>query len=345
MNADLKQSDDGGKRPQFGNRYLTEEKDVYTHNAWDDVEWDEEQEKAARDIVASNCANKLPPENIENLQTNASQNWDKFYGIHNNRFFKDRNWLFTEFPELFPSHHLSIHPNKDETNIRKEKVIADHPLTILEVGCGVGNTIFPLLEVNTNPQTRVFACDFSSTAVDLVKQHPDYNKYQSEDGVGRCNAFVCDITKPEDWESNAPFQNESLDAITLLFVMSAIDPINGSMESAVKSMYKYLKPGGMLFFRDYGRYDLAQLRLKPGKCLSDNFYARGDGTFCYFFTEQDILNLFVEKGGFQLISPGTDVNGKAKEPSIKVDRRLQVNRGKKLKMYRVWMQAKFKKPL
>ena len=135
------------------------------------------------------------------------------------------------------------------------------------------------------------------------------------------------------------------DAITLLFVMSALDPINGSMESAVKSLYKYLKPGGMVFFRDYGRYDLAQLRLKPGKCLSDNFYARGDGTFCYFFTEEDILNLFVEKGGFELISPGTGVDGEAKEPSIKVDRRLQVNRGKKLKMYRVWMQAKFRKPL
>ena len=137
----------------------------------------------------------------------------------------------------------------------------------------------------------------------------------------------------------------SIDAVTLLFVMSALDPVNGSMESAVKSLLRYLKPGGMVFFRDYGRYDLAQLRLKPGKCLSDNFYARGDGTFCYFFTEEDILELFVKKGGFELISPGTDINGEAKEPSIKVDRRLQVNRGKKLKMYRVWMQAKFRKPL
>ena len=86
-------------------------------------------------------------------------------------------------------------------------------IRLLQVGCGVGNTIFPLLEVNTNPQTRVFACDFSSTAVDLVKQHPDYNKHQLENGeneIGRCNAFVCDITKQQDWQSNAPFEEESL---------------------------------------------------------------------------------------------------------------------------------------
>lgn len=39
------------------------------------------------------------------------------------------------------------------------------------------------------------------------------------------------------------------------------------MQGVVNRLSKLLKPGGMLLFRDYGRYDKTQLRFKRGNSI------------------------------------------------------------------------------
>lgn len=75
---------------------------------------------------------------------------------------------------------------------------------------------------------------------------------------------------------------------------------------------------------------MAQLRFKKNRLLSDNFYVRGDGTRVYFFKSEQLVQLFGSKFTIEQNA---------------VDRRLIVNRMRKVKMYRCWLQAKFRKPL
>ncbi|XP_016045730.1 tRNA N(3)-methylcytidine methyltransferase METTL2A isoform X1 [Erinaceus europaeus] len=296
-------------------------------------------------------------------EINAHKYWDDFYKIHENGFFKDRHWLFTEFPELRPSqkqNHLKDLLSEDKSEILEcrssevgaglitgeqhvrssdsirflEKTVtqklSDLQLSadgfpgssatyrILEVGCGVGNTVFPILQTNNDPGLFVYCCDFSSTAIDLLQANSAYDP-------SRCLAFVHDLC---DEEKSYPVPENTLDIIIFIFVLSAVVP--DKMQNAINRLSRLLKPGGMILLRDYGRHDMAQLRFKKGQCLSDNFYVRGDGTRVYFFTQDELDTLFTTAG--------------LEKVQNLVDRRLQVNRGKQLTMYRVWIQCKYRKP-
>ena len=146
----------------------------------------------------------MSEEELSNFEAKADEFWDAFYDIHQNKFFKDRHWLFTEFPELGP-------PNR-ETSDGQETSNGDR--RIFEIGCGVGNTILPILKYNTDEQLQVFGCDFSPKAIDILANHREFD-------ASRCKVFVLDATS-EEW--NVPFEPNSLDAIVLIFVLSAIHP-------------------------------------------------------------------------------------------------------------------------
>ena len=282
------------------NRLLTKPGDVFAHNAWDDVVWDEEMVDSAEKSIQQNSSVKMDPELARTLLEKPSKNWESFYDVHENKFFKDRNWLLKEFPEL-------------------DGNVPGKSFRVLETGCGVGNTVFPLLQyIDAKRDYFVYGCDFSQSAITLTHQNHLYD-------LNRCKTFVWDLTELNS--PNVPFDYESLDVVVMVFVLSAIHPKH--FKPVILNLCKFLKPGGVLLFRDYGRYDLAQLRFKQGRCIEDNFYSRGDGTQVYFFTQSELDELFVSCG-------------LTKEQNL-VDRRLQVNRGKQIKMYRVWIQCKYRK--
>ncbi|THD25211.1 Methyltransferase protein 2 A like [Fasciola hepatica] len=306
-------------RPKFGQRYLKDEAEVYSHNAWDNVLWTAEQESQANAIIAENSADILPIDAKEHHDMAAAEYWDKFYAQHQDKFFKDRSWLFTEFPELFAS------------NGKKKHFLTScaDDCKIFEVGCGVGNTTIPILRKNTSKNVFLYTSDFSSNAVELLKKSLEYDPL-------RCHAFTFDITKTE---TKLPFTKGSIDIIIMVFVLSAVSPdqyvcilpINlvFRFPAVIENLASYLKPGGLFLVRDYGRGDMVQLRFKKGKCLGENFYLRSDGTRVYFFQQDELRQLF---SGFGL-----------EEIENTLDRRLIVNRKKELKMYRVWIQCKYRK--
>ncbi|KAI8072551.1 S-adenosyl-L-methionine-dependent methyltransferase [Gongronella butleri] len=250
----------------------------------------------AKEVLAKDTKD-VPPFWVKKYKNDAAKNWDIFYKRNTTKFFKNRYWTEREFGELA------------EVDGQKS--------TCLEIGCGVGNFVFPILARNAN--MFMYACDFSQHAVDLVKANEEYDET-------RCKAFVCDITKDALTDN---IEAESLDLVSAIFVLSAIPP--EKFAAAIQNIYKVLKPGGIVLLRDYGLYDEAQIKFsaQTDKKLENNLYVRQDGTLSYFFSLDDLQQRF-EAEGFR-----TEVN----EYVYRETR----NRKMELQVDRIFVQAKFVK--
>ncbi|EEB09257.1 actin binding methyltransferase [Schizosaccharomyces japonicus yFS275] len=235
----------------------------------------------------------------EKYKRESQKSWDKFYKRNETRFFKDRHWLNREFDSYFG-------------------IPENEPRTILEVGCGVGNLVYPLLECQ--PNLKVYCCDFSSRAVEFVQKNENYD-------AEHVFPFVCDIVETP-LVNFVP--NASVDTVTAIFVLSAI-PYERQLQ-AFKNISSVLKPGGHLVFRDYCEGDYAKekfLNSKEPSMIDEHTFVRQDGTISYFFDEKRVDELASDVG--------------LENISLERVQRSVDNRKRELSMQRVFLQGVWRK--
>lgn len=311
---------------QFGSRFLEKGDDVYEFNAWDHVEPDDEFKAFAEGQYEKQRAAPVSDFDQRRFNNDPAKWWDLFYKNNTDNFFKDRKWLQQEFPIL-------------EEVTRKDA----GKKVVLEVGAGAGNTAFPLLRNNENEGLELHACDFSKYAVKVMRESDQYDTKHMVADVWDVSAQPSE----EQGDSLPPGLSEgSCDVIVLIFIFSALSP--EEWNHAIRNLYRLLKPGGCILFRDYGRGDLAQVRMKKNRYLQENFYVRGDGTRVYFFDPEQLTQMWSQwtpEGGIQvdLENPKPESNGCFEVVHMGADRRLIVNRASKVKMYRCWLQGNFRK--
>ena len=152
---------------------------------------------------------------------------------------------------------------------------------MLEVGAGAGNTAFPILKANENEELMVYAVDFSERAVEIMRGDGQYDERY-------VRASVWDVASREGLPEGV--EEGSVDVVVMVFVFSALSP--EQWERAVGNVWRCLKEGGEVCFRDYGKGDLTQVRFKRERLLEGRFYVRGDGTRVYFFEEEELRRIW-----------------------------------------------------
>ena len=161
-------------------------------------------------LLKNNSSTFLTDFKKRKLEIDAKRHWDIFYKNNTVNFFKDRNWLQNEFDG---SGFLKGGDNNHDDSKK---------IDLIEIGCGVGNTVFPLLA--TNPNITISATDFSPRAVNFVLDRANQLEDQSQKDRLKI-IFVSDLSQENCFESidnlykNENPENKNFDKIDSLCVL------------------------------------------------------------------------------------------------------------------------------
>jgi methyltransferase-like protein 6 len=281
-------------------------------------------------------------------------NWDAYYRHNTVNGYKDRHYIVREFTELRDALDAAVICTAKRSRSESSSVASQAPtlaaearVTMAEIGCGVGNTVLPLLA--DHDQLCAVACDISAVAVNLLRDQA--RKLGLDDT--RCRAAVVDIAQERIPPGLLRHPGAPTDAVvigtvplaSLVFVLCSV-PVT-RMAYAVETVAAALHPGtGVLFWRDYAEGDMAQRRFDDsnrrvvvdeddddaaaaaGHSKDSTTFARTNGTLSHFFTRQEVLDLFTVH--FAVVE-------------LTLVERTVVNRKTGAEMRRLWWQGRFRR--
>lgn len=228
------------------------------------------------------------PTSFAPLPSNAGNVWDSFYKLHKDAFFKDRHYFAKEHLRLCSSLQSDNSPS-----IKQRRIVR-----ILDFGCGVGNSIIPLLETTCSVEVQVeyLGLDISPHAVGLLatrlQAFPDHHL--------RCAAL--DLRDGDGWDlvvqdflravPNPQHNPGRFDFCLMIFTLSALEPID--MQPAAQRVSEVLN--GVLCFRDYSVGDMAMERFSGAQHVGRHLYQRQDGTLSFFFSQAGLISMLSAVG-------------------------------------------------
>jgi SAM-dependent methyltransferase len=139
---------------------------------------------------------------------------------------------------------------------------------VLELGCGDGKTLAAM----QGRSWDVTGIDISPEALRLSR-----------------SALGTDVSLLLADARHLPFKGERFDAVFAFHVTGHV--LQAGQELIAREVGRVLRPGGRLFFREFGTEDM---RVGRGEEVETGTFRRGGGVNTHYFTEEEVAGLFCD---------------------------------------------------